>query len=111
MARNDLARPRARFRLREDGSLETGTCSRCSGETYRVDEGTWLHWSTLGEACTNQPPLERPSKGQGGQSLARVDWTPRRGVWLGLVYPVRTGGLVGNGWHADELLADGMWRD
>ena len=54
MARNDLARPRARFRLREDGSLGTGTCSACEGETYRVDEGTWLHWSTLEPACPRE---------------------------------------------------------
>lgn len=81
MARNDLARPRARFRLREDGSLETGTCSACEGETYRVDEGTWLHWTTLGEACTNQPPLERPSKGQeGAKSGPRGLDTPARGL-------------------------------
>lgn len=52
--RNDLARPRARFRLREDGTLETKACARCTGVLYRVDAGMWLHWATLEEGCPRE---------------------------------------------------------
>ncbi len=95
--RNDLARPRERFRLRKDGTLEVGRCSACRGETYRVDAGTWLHWTTLGEACPSDASvtvekvaygptmqecspsvLDSPTR---GLARAGLSATYRRGSW------------------------------
>ena len=81
MARNDLARPRAGFRTVQDGTLAQDYCPRCRGVLYRVPEGSWFHWSTLGEACVNQPPLERPSEPrEGPKSDPRGLDTPARGL-------------------------------
>lgn len=51
MSRNDLARPRSHFRIVQDGTLVQKHCPSCKGVLYRVPEGTWLHWTTLEEAC------------------------------------------------------------
>lgn len=45
---------RGSFRTREDGTLEVSACVQCAGATYRVEEGMWLHWSTLEEACLQE---------------------------------------------------------
>lgn len=98
MTRNDLSRPRARFRLREDGTLETKECPACSGPLYVVPAGTWLHWGTLAEECkasegsqTNEKvpfgpamvdrgpyPLDSPER---GLTRAGLSSTYRRGSW------------------------------
>ena len=52
--RDDLARPRAGFRIVQDGTLTQDYCPRCRGVLYRVPEGTWLHWSTLETACPRE---------------------------------------------------------
>jgi hypothetical protein len=54
MVRNDLSRPRKSFRTREEGTLSTRTCETCMGVLYRVEEGSWLHWLTLGTACPRE---------------------------------------------------------
>ena len=66
-ARNDLARPAAGFKTREEGTLACGKCGQCGGEAYRVPEGSWLHWATLTEAC---PTREGASSEGRGNDLA-----------------------------------------
>lgn len=79
--RNDLARPRAEFRTRERGTLATRTCATCAGQLYRVPEGAWLHWSTLGEGCRDMAPPIGVSKPREGPKLVAVGLdTPERGL-------------------------------
>ena len=81
--RNDLARPRGGFRTREEGTLEVKPCPSCTGATYVVPEGMWLHWSTLEEACP-QEGAEKPVEVPYGPTLAErspsVLDSPERGL-------------------------------
>jgi hypothetical protein len=96
--RNDLARPRAGFRLREDGTLSTRTCEQCGKLVYVVPEGFWRHWATLAPECVSLEaprtdenvacgptvqecgpyPLDSPTRGLARASLTS---TYRRGSW------------------------------
>lgn len=58
------------FRTRERGDLPTRDCGQCGQEQYRVPEGAWLHWGSLGVDCPKQG-----SEGQEGAISVSGDST------------------------------------
>ncbi len=81
-----MARVRSSFRTREAGTLEVSACEKCGRITYKVPEGSWLHWSTLGEGCQSDSAPIGVSKPRQGAKMVPVGLdTPARGLARALV--------------------------
>ncbi len=78
--RNDLARPRASFKVWQDRSLPIRQCGQCREDEYRTDSGLWLHWRNLEARCGESTPIGASKPRQGAKLGAVGLDTPARGL-------------------------------